>query len=331
MVALADARTREEYSINTSGVIVLLLMWTRASRIKTLKDKALALAVGMFQRLVRSIRYVASVMQEAFSGSARLCQPDAADGGLCPCGRDVLQYVDERADGSQWRNFVSSMNAARAACETCPCAKVAYQTIVHKLAADFDERVAGEDDGLGLTSDVRRRPRLGDDRKRRRVDEDYKQTVCIDMIRSKDAPNAGRLIKVDRVGCCVSNGRHWEADVCKMHQSASLLSFDGGRFFHVAEDGSRCGHPAEETIVYLLWEEAKKLSAVLPPQVVGVLGYPTHVNISLNRVSFDSVVGLAPFPLGSEGLDRCNPGSESTLPDHAGSGMDCVSWIGSYS
>ena len=36
---------------------------------------------------------------------------------------------------------------------------------------------------------------------------------------------------------------------------------------HVAEDGSRVGEPAEETIVYFAWDSRSGLAAVLPPQV----------------------------------------------------------------
>lgn len=265
MVALADPRTREEYSVNTVGVLTLLLLWTRAAYRKTLKDKAIALAVGVFQRVLASYQVACAALRAELGDSSNLCELGGGE-SLCPCASDVLGHLASMMHGPQWRSFVDALNVARAAGQHCACCKAAFPAILHRFASDIDGRIAAEDETLGLKSDVRRRPRLGDSRKRRRVDEDYKQTVCLDMVANKLSPNAGKLIKFDGVGCVTSNGRHWEADVCKLHLTGSLMSFMEGSIFHVAEDGSRCGHPAEETIIYLAWEASSNLAAVLPPQ-----------------------------------------------------------------
>ena len=53
-------------------------------------------------------------------------------------------------------------------------------------------------------------------------------------------------------------------------QAQSYAAFSCPRDVHVVEDGSRVGSPAEETVVYLLWEASTGFGCVCPPQVMSI-------------------------------------------------------------
>ena len=92
------------------------------------------------------------------------------------------------------------------------CCMASLKVFTHSLAARIDARIDAEDPVLELQNDVMARPRTSNahDNVKRRVDEDFKNTVVAKKIRSGECQSAGQSLKGSHINVDESSGRTWE-------------------------------------------------------------------------------------------------------------------------
>lgn len=264
--ALADPMTREGYSISTAGLLCSMWFWHRCSRTMAGRERAGALLEGFVARACGAVAAQREALLVACREDAHRCRPDCGDGDLCRHCNEAMGKVMLNNGG--WASLIRGLTFLRVCSSVCPAAKSAIVVFLTGLVALINGRAAQDDESLGLKDDLRHRPLMCTPRKRMRIDEDYKHHTAVEVQQQRAAPNAARVIRGEGLGCTEANGRHWEAQVCSKHQLACEHAFEASRVCHLAEDGSRLGNPAEETIIYLAWSADLNIAGVPPPQAL---------------------------------------------------------------
>ncbi len=116
---------------------------------------------------------------------------------------------------------------------------------------------------------ARPRPDLAS-KKRLRIDEDFTEEVVHTKIAYGDAKSTAAGVSGSHIDVSEATARTWERDDCLLRQATAIQTFEKPKQTHIAEDGSRIGCPAEETIVYLGWESDSNCGFTLAPQVFDV-------------------------------------------------------------
>jgi hypothetical protein len=115
-------------------------------------------------------------------------------------------------------------------------------------------------------TDVLRHGILPDGQKRRRIDEDLRQAMTMQMVSDGRAASAASMARA--MGQVTpSRGPAWEKEAMMQYLVNGWSRFRHLSTLSICMDGSRMGCPAEETVTYLCFCPAVNASMWLPSQV----------------------------------------------------------------
>ena len=126
-------------------------------------------------------------------------------------------------------------------------------------------------------TDVLKHGILPDGQKKRRIDEDLRQAMAIQMVSEKRASSAASMARaLGQVS--PSLGQAWEKEAMKQYLMNGWSCFRHLNTLSICMDGSRLGCPAEETVTYLCFCPAVNVSMWLPSQVRGQSKQTYHIH-----------------------------------------------------
>lgn len=102
-------------------------------------------------------------------------------------------------------------------------------------------------------------------KKRRLVDNDFKQFVCFKAMRSGSAYSSGNWAKSTSVASQSTAGA-WDESLLAEYQAAGWLTGETVCTVHIAPDAARFGAPAQETLLIPCWLPKPNIGCWLPPQ-----------------------------------------------------------------
>lgn len=264
LVSMEDHLTRQEFSIHTSAMLCLMILWCKQARVHELRDKYRALAVGFLQRTAGNIEDIKQKLTKLLKESAPYCDSSVPFDTCCKHQEAVIELLGQ---GRGWDGVLDAVLMVRSLHDICRACREVSGRFLRDLAGSIDRKLREDAPILNTKKDIRHRPLLEAKTKRMRIDEDYKYDATVTRMHDRSVPNTGRALRGDGLGVAPAVGRRWEAEICLEHQAAMRMSFATTRVTHVTEDGSRLGDPAEETVIYLAWSADTDIAGVPPPQV----------------------------------------------------------------
>lgn len=204
---------------------------------------------------------------EEFSGD---CQQGPLDDDRCVHTAQFLRAVADLTTSGAEGVIVDLLVLLSTACaQGCRCMQDLAIDIFGALTEHIDNAIV---DGAFEVDPLSLAPALAD-KKRRRIDEDFRRAVATESVR-RGAANTGRaMLRVMRgLHPCLAS--RWEVDELLAYQAAARRTIgSAGGHTSVASDAARLGDPPEETLLCLIWSCSMDLAAVAPPQVA-IGAYP---------------------------------------------------------
>lgn len=147
----------------------------------------------------------------------------------------------------------------------CPALRHWCQVLLSRVAAAF--RDAKWDDASKFSFDAIRNGILPGGQQRRRLDEDFRDAACIDMLVSKRAKTTGEFLQADGQVCRQAG---WRMDnlAVRLYMSAATEHLHTAKYISVCFDAARLGEPAKDTVVGLCWSMDRGFGAWLAPQAL---------------------------------------------------------------
>jgi hypothetical protein len=143
-------------------------------------------------------------------------------------------------------------------------AELEGRLLVHWFAMLAEVKLHNDDPGLGLNTDYSQRARVT---KRGRISEEFKYEMTVAKIQRGETSSARVGVRSSGSGVSTSAGMAWEEAFILGQNAADLHAFSNPIHVRVAEDASRAGTPAEDTMLYFCWEASTDLASVWAPQV----------------------------------------------------------------
>ena len=109
---------------------------------------------------------------------------------------------------------------------------------------------------------------IGSDRRKRRIDEDFKKDVVETFQKERKTTNIGAAVKVWCGLTSQTSARVWADKYVIERNIAARSHLTVQRVLGVTEDASKNGNPKEETNVYVVWDANAKESTFGALQVV---------------------------------------------------------------
>lgn len=107
--------------------------------------------------------------------------------------------------------------------------------------------------------------------KRRRVDEDLRKQVSVDVVRAKRVASGASWCKATGF-LSEQLGNTFDNRSCREYLAAGRACMPTAKIFSIAFDASRIGQPAVDANMFLLWSSDVGQSMWLPPQALCVAG-----------------------------------------------------------
>lgn len=255
---VASDKTRAEITIRTDGLIVVLLQMGIEKRRSSDRLRMEGLLRALVHAGVPGETKVSQHLDDAICRAARLCGDNADE----PCAHLLGAKESSLCEGhsASWCSCLLHLASMYLVCEAC-CSvlrsliQVVVDCISHSLPATSE------------TDPLTRVQLRGPSGRRLRIDEDLKRRLTIGVVQRREAHSGAAVAAA--LGIDSKTFRSWAGLEMGAYQTACWRHFASLiGVFGVAEDATRLGSPAEETVCYELYHPYSKLACVLPNQVV---------------------------------------------------------------
>lgn len=265
------SRIHEEVSTSTECLLLILLRYAESRRRAADRFKARALLATVLASLLGS-HCGGPASLSSPSGCLEACVVGARPGGVGPAAGGVCIHAQEL--GRKMKFFEVAQTPAHvflaellanlfAESADCECLRRWCTCILQQIrqsvdAADFSEQWSDNALKHGV---------LPGGQERRRVDEDLRRQVSVDVVSKKMATSASRWCQASGE-LSEQLGDTFDNRSCREYVAAGMLSMSKGNNYSIAFDAFRLGEPAVETNLYLLWSRSAGRSMWLAPQAI---------------------------------------------------------------
>ena len=262
-----DPYVSGEFTVSTAGLLTLLLNQA-ATRHKVAERDV---AEGMLRAWLLKCGSSAVLAEDAIRGAwgrfKHLCTLAPRTNDRCPCSNHFFGVdLDRTLLRMSWATFTSMMVRAVPMMELpgvgCDVVRHVTQAWVQALVTHIENVLR-----LSEAGDILKQPPLkfGSQQRSLRIDEDYKQSVVVDLVKSGKAHCGWSTLRAHG-DCDASCATWWEADRLGGYHAAVQRQFHDSMTISVTQDGKRRGNPAEDYVLYQLWDAKKELGCHLAPQ-----------------------------------------------------------------
>eukprot|EP00971_Amphidinium_carterae_P109861 2176312-Amphidinium_carterae.1 len=229
---------RQEHTITTSGLLVLLLEWSVKRRRKIERVRCNEV-LYQFLRGIVIIGEIKEMLREALLEGVGECKMGVDSFGLCTHCQAVWVASETEVEShiACWVDH-SLLNAGL---ET-DILKDAWPPLLKHVDAS------------------------GSAVKRPRLDEDMKRVATVGIIQSRRAHSASQLLRIYGLGSPCTASR-WEVKFLSEMFGRAKQAVGEVSSLHVVLDAARFGHPAVELLAMFGWSAENDIAMVLPPQV----------------------------------------------------------------
>jgi hypothetical protein len=252
-----DALVRDEYGITTEALLMILLFWTGFQRdpgppravLRTFLRRALPEAQPA-QLCFRSIP------ESCFS----MCRAGVVEGSpYCSHCRQYLAACTGHASMHWHAESLLQLFVFSGGCS-------ALARWLGCLVAQFAALVVAHLD-MFTTTDALKASHLQGPSKKRRIDEDFKQVVSENVLKEKRATSSAAFLRAAGE-IHDSSGRQWDEKMLARYQGDCWASMASSECVVLAQDASRLGEPAEETLMQAAFSPGVAIGCWFPPQAI---------------------------------------------------------------
>lgn len=258
-----DEYTRDEWTMRTDGVIMMLLLWARERHLLAQRSRAKALLKAVLLQFVTAVAGLAHGVADGWARrSAGFCQEGPVAGGMCCHVAGAMAARDAPACDVV-APVVAILIALNAAADKC----LAARSMLGGLVTDLIDRLyaafssGGERFSKGILK--MEHARIGG--RKLRCDSDFKRHIVEQVVRQGACHNGSQALRIEGE-LHPSQAVRWAANDLKKYMAAGWAQVSGPGIYFLSEDGARWGQPPEETVVYGLWCANKGVGCHLPPQ-----------------------------------------------------------------
>ena len=268
---------RGEFSITTEALVVWLLHETIGRRVRHYKDLAKTMLTAFLTSLALPTRLAGLEWGMVWCDQVLACCPDGFGDGTC--AHVATQPVPPRDGKDGVPDLIATMTLFMQRATFCGAAAEALGRLV-----DFIADAALSVDDSEVSTDPYKQTALRGAKRMRRVDEDYRALVMLEMPRKRAIIGGQVAIACDKDMRDESRGRDWmKQQINEYLHSGWYQMQQHGKLrgpVSLAEDAARIGNPKQETEVMVMWCPELATGRFLPVQVVcGV----EHSTVSIQR------------------------------------------------
>ena len=255
---------REEWSISTVGLLIWLVLWSEGRRSHEAREKCMACAKVLLVTCVDLSSWDGQVFLDHLRHEDVDGCPSLREGEwCCPHAQKVMALTDTQPGATTARQVIGLLQ--RLMLEDCPSTRRAFRATVKLLGAAIDKH-AQEFSGSCDNATLAKLFHFGS--KGTRLDEDVKNYVTNTMVKRRKIHSASQALRVLHTGCPTKVALDWEQKLVMETFLQSKASLQGNAVVWCMEDASRCGKPAEDVTVYMLWDAASGYACYPVPQAV---------------------------------------------------------------
>ena len=256
--AVRDPKVRSEYTLSTLAVCAWLVVWSvdrhsvddreiAKCMLRAFVTKVLSLVengwhVELLRHAIGRAPLDRCTQNRGCSHLDDVLLPPAAqvDSGLCIA--HALHVLFE--------NF-----------RLCPASAGTFEMLV-KLVARQVDAVA---DRFVVDDCTRAFPLLQGPKKKRRIDQEYKDQVAVRLVESRRAQTGSQALRLSGDACPTACSR-WEKASLLEYQLSGVVAMKMNKVVFMIEDACRNGSPCEDVLCSLLWDSDANAAVVPPPQ-----------------------------------------------------------------
>ena len=256
-----DEYVRQEWTVTTTGLVVLFVMWATTRHARGDQERAMAMLAQVFSIILQQ-EDLPSITRSTLEITTRDtgAQCNRWYGGDMDSCRHISVAKNALAAGGP-RSFVLGLIQLARDADTCEAARQVVADVLNSIVEALDQRLRQCPFPSDAHTALACRGGLS---KRRRVDEDIKVQGSGMLIRRQTTSVAQFLQNSGHVSGKTS--AMWEGEFLKTYAATMKLGLDVSGVCNVTEDAARAGRPAEDCIAYMYWEASSNRSAYLPFQ-----------------------------------------------------------------
>lgn len=262
-IAIAGEYTRDTWTIDCKGLLVLLAHWShnrRNERGRYLSKVFLELLLGKLARAGELDEILADVL--GFGFAEDVCDEQSVD-GICCHVQTALGAVPD-GEATPQRRFVELLVASDKVAVSCASAREFLRQAIAHVAGVIAQRLEHVSSATDALVHSRSERDIGG--RTRRWGETFRHTITTGLAKRGKARHASEVGSV--FDACSRRMSEWnQRDMVAMQASAIRHFSIAGGTFVVASDGAQLGHPGEETNIYLMANHKVGLATWLIPQV----------------------------------------------------------------
>ena len=262
--AAAPGDNKAEYTCTSKALLAMLVWWSQAKQKHAEKSLAKALCEGFLAESLPAAVDFGGELQAMLPDVEASCQAAPLAGGRCCHLQELIVGLGANLCTSPAAVATSIMSALIRGHPACQA--------ISELRLEFCNDVVDKVDMQLHTgkfhADLQElEPGASGQKKRRRVDEDWKDHIINKAMRHGLAKSGQQLLKA---GAKVhpNVAPHWMKEFPLTYQAASWRLLKDARYLALTSDGARLGDPPEEAILFFAHGLEQDVGVVLPPQVI---------------------------------------------------------------
>jgi hypothetical protein len=256
---------RDEYSMDSRAVLLALLAEVSVARSSPAKKQRATSIMTCFLSWVLPVAHIRDFDRAASLVEVRGDCPVQTANGFCI---HVDPTTDYAAEGGVHRTIVGDMLALARTALICPSSAGLLRALLQWFAKSAFDTIQGL-----ASADALKQPLLRCAPGRlRRVDEDYRHRLMTSSVVKKHANSGAQAMAVDDdVEHPQNLNRAWIGTRTRTYLQSCWEDVDDtplDGIISLAEDGSRIGNPATDTVVFAAWLARRDRGLWLPCQVL---------------------------------------------------------------
>jgi hypothetical protein len=260
---------RQEQQVSIRGMIAILLYLRLVRKVTEDRDRCEAALRCLAELSCPNMATLKSRWDEMLLLARPLCAEEVHDGVCCHmvAHSDVSEPLHASSTpGAAMCSKLCCIFAAASATAACPALASLLSDVVGVLSVGLGDRIRN-DEFVVSAADLKL-ARQDANKRRMRLDEDYKSYMIEDALRNKKGRTAASVMRAQTEAPDGSCALKWiEARVSsQLRATARSLKVPSGVFFF-ALDGVRAGEPAEETLFSVFHGIAEDVALIPPPMV----------------------------------------------------------------